>query len=284
MARIRVGRGMFSVGFEQALQQCRPGDEIVLSEGVYSTETLNLKNIRITGAGTGEKVVINAQVNVAGVCHLSNIIIDPPPFHNSLQVTPSGAAIMHTVDLLADPAAKYPSVYVKKGTLEMLHCGVMQEDRTRAAVQTESGAVVRAEATELGFVDLRNSKAQLMDASAATIMLQGGSRLDCTGRLTLAPADGQRALVLFGESACSIFDLRLASLEHEALCQESFLRITGVHQPAETHLTVLKRGAGRVDAALPSVTIVDEDAASKALRNRRSFGGASRTRAASMKQ
>jgi len=262
MSRIRVGSGgMFGYSFAQAVAASKRGDELLLAEGVYTLgESIELRDLRLTGTGDPSRTVIDSRVDVTGRAVLTNLTIRAAAFNNALKVMPGCRVEMRGVMLIGDPAEKYPALYVDAGEVILAGCRMVQGPTWVSSVFTADSRLV-AQSSELGWLELTGTRAEFHGCAVATVQVLKRSAVRSTGWLICTPAPGKRLLAVGGESVVQIDGLALrgAADPLEISCEESLLGIGAVDLDEGQRPYILRKGAGRVQVPDGVFEVVDED-------------------------
>lgn len=255
MTKIRVSNDRFGQSLLGALSRSKEGDVLTVREGEYTVDSVNLVNLRIVGVGDPNKIIIRGQLNIHGVCHISNVTIQAPPFHNAIFVNrPDARVELELCHVYGEPALKYPAMFASGGTIIMRY-GAVHQGKSSRAVFIEQSAELGAFDSSLGSVHVDGSKAFLTNARATSIVCQNRGRIEARGSLELSPDEDRRSLVIQGESACRVEWLRTPHGPWEGLCDESFLHIGGIEIPAGESYLVVKQGQGVVESESASVLV-----------------------------
>ena len=261
MSRIRVGSGMFSRSFAQAVAASKMGDELLLEEGMHTLgESIQLRDLRLTGTGDPSRTVIDSRVDVTGRAVLTNLTVRAAAFNNALKVVPGCRVEMRGVTVIGDPAEKYPALYVDAGEVIMAECRMVQGPTWVCSVFT-AGSRLMARSSELGWLQLTGTQAELAGCAVATVQVLERSALRSTGWLACTPARGNRLLDIEDESVVQVdgLGLRGAAGPLEIWCEESLIGIGAVDLNDDQRPYILSRGAGRVQVPDGVFEVVNKD-------------------------
>lgn len=260
MARIRVGTGLFHVPLLEALRRSKPGDELMIAEGVHSApDGIVVTALTLTGIGDPSRIVLETRIQVRGTATISRLTVKSPPFHNALTVDAGSKVNLSSVVVLGDPANKYPALYATSASVALHSCRVVQPDFPQP-VQLAKDSWFTAEDSILGGVHAVGGQVVLTRCSAGLVSTTGRTRFFGRGRLESTAGTEHRALVIEDESVADIEWLTLDdATSGEAWCQESMLRIGRLEAPEGVALEILHKGAGRVDADDPRISVIDPD-------------------------
>lgn len=261
MSKIRVSNGRFGLNFVDALKKAQPGDVLVLHEGEYRVDSVYVTNLEIIGVGDPSKVILRGYFDIRGKCKFSNVTISPPHFHNAIHVKTADAhveldgAIVH-----GEPTWKYPAIYNSGGTVVMRRSTV-SFSKSSAGIVLENNALLHATNSDTAGLRVLGARAVLINSNAFSIVCQMRGQIEAYGQLSVAPAAGERSLVIESESVCTVEWLRATPGPWEGLCDASVLRLGRVEVPEDQNYVVYKGGHGLVETDSPAVTIFDPDAA-----------------------
>lgn len=268
MTRIRVGEGLFRRPLIQAIEMARPGDTLILDEGVHAAPSgIWLMNTTIVGAGDPSRTIIESTVEIRGDATLANLTVRALAFNNALRMQENGHLQLKEVTLIGDPAEKYPAVVIKAGQVTMTSCHIFQE-RSNAGVTFAPGTLLTADSSTLGWIALTGAEAKLNQCTVTVAQIDKRSTLSSTGWLVCLPPEGKRPIAVSGESVARIAGLVLRKASGkvpEIWCEESLLTIGAVDVDDGQRPLVLHKGGGRVHVPEELIDVTDPDAAEPAL-------------------
>jgi SpoVK/Ycf46/Vps4 family AAA+-type ATPase len=260
VAKIRVSNGRFGLNFTEAARKSKAGDVLVLSEGEHMVDALSVMNLEIMGAGDPSKVILRGYFDIQGKCKISNVTICPPHFHNAVHLSTADAHVeLDGTTVCGEPTWKYPAIYSSGGTVVMRRSTV-SFSKASSGVVLENNALLHATDSAVAGLRVVGARAVLINTSAFTVICRERGQVEAYGRLSLAPADGERSLVIQNESVCTVEWLRADEAPWEALCEASVLRLGRVEVPEDHSYLVYKTGHALVETDSAVVTVVDPDA------------------------
>lgn len=255
MAKIRVSNGRFGRNFLEALVEAKPGDTLLLKEGQYVVDSIYVSTLNIVGVGDPSKVVIHGQIEIRGICRISNLTISASPFQNALSLKTAGARLeAESCTVFGEPTGKYPAIY-GNGGIVVMNQSTVHYDKSSAGINLENNSELFATGSGVAGVNLVRSKAVLKDVHAFSIAGSDRSRVESSGFLELHPGVRRRSLVMNGESTCNIQQLRAMEEPLEGYCHESYMKLVTVEIPEGQKYTVMKKGHGLVEADITTVTV-----------------------------
>lgn len=259
MAKIRVSNGRFGLRFFEALKKARPGDTLVLKEGIYNLEPFFITDLNIVGVGSKEKIRVQSQVEVRGRSRIANLTLQAPAFHNAVAVkNPDARVDIDSCYIHGEPTNEYPALFCDGGIMDLDETIVYSEKNT-IAVFAQNGGTVNARKTGIAKLALKQSRANLEDVFSFQIFAESRSQLNSRGRLEITTEKDQRSLVFLAESVGVIDRLVAHGEPYEGFCNGSLLQIDEVDTGGETKYKIVKEGKGRVDVPHFKVEIQDLD-------------------------
>lgn len=261
MAKIHVGKTLLSTrSLEDALHRSKPGDELIVHEGLHQLESFNINGIHLTGAGDPANIVIEGQVNVWAESRISNLTLRASHFHNALYLRQHGARVdLTSAAVHADPAGKYPAIYGEGGIVVMSATSVHASPSDHSIV-LKQGGYLHARDSRVTGISLQNSRAVLADVHATHIECLESSKIEGFGKLTVSPTQKKWLLLLSKESVFTAPSLRIPDGYRQVFCRDSYMKVDSVHAPTGGRVTVIKEGQSVVDCTSDSVKVHDPTA------------------------
>src|SRR5690625_1645895 len=270
VSTIRVGSGFLRRDLFSAVTAARPGDVLVLDAGTYEVpDGFTIGNLVMTGAGERTEVVIETAFNVTGHLKMWNLPLRSTPFKTAIRVNgPRARVDLENVDVASDPTASYVGIWVDRGSLTMAGSRIWTSSSKDTPLGTsiliEAGGSVLLTGTHCGtsIVQLKRGTGTFSNSVMGCLLLEDASRVTSRDVVQVGNGADRRALMLAGESTCTLATLRATDEWTEGLVEDSLLRL-GSFLPApgaETEKVVLyTSGRGVVHAPDDIVRIVDAD-------------------------
>lgn len=270
MSTIRVGRGFLRTDLSSAVTTARPGDVLVLDAGTYEVpDGFTIGNLVITGASDRAEVVIETAFNVTGHLKMSNLTLRSAPFQPAIHVNgPQARVDLEKVDIACDPTASYVGVWVDRGALTMAGSRIWTSPSKDAPLGTsilvERGGSLSLADTHCGtsLVQLRRGAGTLSNTVMGCLRLEDSSRVTSRDVVQVGNGAKRRALMLAGESTCSLATLRATDTWTEGLVENSLLRLASFLPAAgaeDERVVLYTSGRALVDAPDDIVRVVDAD-------------------------
>lgn len=260
MSRIRVkfGRGGHNLG--ECIARSKPGDVILLPEGHYAVEHLDVQELSFAGVGERDKVVLQTQLRVRRKARVSDLTLVAPAFKNALHLSQRGASVeVDNVLIQGEPTAQYPAVWAAEGTSIVLRDSTIFHRKDGTGLNAENAESVQAERSGLGRLLVSGSRVSLHEVTVFTLTAMNGARISSSGALRVLPPEGKRSLVLHQQSVLSAQTL-VDDTGGEGYCNESVLRIGTVRVPEGRTYTVHTTGRCAVEGGGADLSVVDDDA------------------------
>jgi SpoVK/Ycf46/Vps4 family AAA+-type ATPase len=260
VAKIRVSNGRFGLSFIDALKKSKAGDVLVLSEGEHRADSVSVTNLQIMGAGDPAKTILRGYFDIQGMCKISNVTICPPPFHNAVHLKTAEAHVeLDGTTVHGEPTWKYPAIYNSGGTVVMRRSTV-RFNKSSAGVFLENNGLLHATDSAVAGLRVIGARAVLINTGVFNVVCQTRGQVEAYGQLSVAPAEGERSLVIENESVCTVEWLRAEQGPWEGLCDASVLRLGRVDVPEDQTYVVYTKGQALIETDSPAVTVFDPDA------------------------
>src|SRR5699024_3440964 len=147
-------------------------------EGHYKFDPVFIRQLRISGIGEPDRIVLETQIEVLGPVQVENLPIQAAPFQNAVKTHNSHAKLELTnVYLHGDLAGKYPVVFNGGGAIFMYNCLVAVAHDDSPGVVLESNGALTAINTVLPGLLMSASQAELSHVRASYIHVGGASRV-----------------------------------------------------------------------------------------------------------
>ncbi len=268
MATIRVGQGFFKKGLQEALNQSRQGDTILIDEGVYElVDGVSINRLKIVGNGDRENVVLRTNIRVQGETFISNLTIEALPYKNALYVDSQAiVAELDNVILRSELSGKYPAIYDAGTALTIRNSSIFESDKSSDgtyAICLEKNSKLFIENSEIGSLSATSSNIQLIDCSIGLMMILKSSTLRSYGKLISAPAEGLRSMVVSDESNADIASLFCASEDAQIILEESVLTVRELIPARNGNIRMWKKGRCGIQIPPNSAQIIDSDEAER---------------------
>lgn len=229
--RIRVGQGFTKHSFEQALSMAHPGDVLLLDEGVYAYERLNIyDNITIKGAGDPKKVVLTGQINAETSFAAVDLTIMAQPYFNAINSnTPNATVILDNVTVYGEESGQYPSIYLAGANLQANNSCIYsnaKDDRIQFGLNSISGSQVNLSNTYCPWIKLNQATITMFNIVTKQIVATDRCRCYSTGSLTFQDNDNKkRWLAISNRSIFNASHIVLGKNCSEAFVKDSLVRI-----------------------------------------------------------